>query len=256
MKATNPIHVGACGFSGSIQSYFRRLGAVEVQRTFYILPRLETASRWRRTAPEEFVFTMKAWQGITHGPSSPTWKKAKLPPDTDHGRYGDFRPTDEVFGAWEATRRFAKELRASFVVIQSPPSFGMSAQNEVNLESFFTTIDRGGLTLGWEPRGDWSRDTTRLRRLFSRLNLVHVVDPFWDVPVSDLPISYFRLHGRGKRYNYAYDYLEDDLQRLAGLASEVSRRGPVYVMFNVVKMREAAATFLDILDRSSALPSQ
>jgi len=247
MVTAHPTYVGTCGFSGSMHSYFHSFCAVEIQQTFYSLPKVQTASKWKRLAPEGFTFTMKAWQGITHCRSSPTWKRARLPPGPSLDRYGDFKPTEEVFGAWEATRRFARELGVSFIVMQSPPSFKMSAQHEANLDSFFTSINRGGLTIGWEPRGDWLRDPPRLSRLFSRLNLVHVVDPFWDKPMSDLPISYFRLHGKGRRYNYKYEYTGDDLHDLARLTSKSSVAGPVYAMFNVIEMREVARRFLDTL---------
>jgi len=228
-------------------SYFRRFGAVEIQRTFYSLPRAETASRWSRMAPEGFVFTMKAWQGITHDARSPTWKKAKLSPAADLSRFGHFRPTTQVFDAWNATKKFAKNLGASLVVIQSPRSFELSAQNEVNMEVFFGAIQRGGLVIGWEPRGSWLEDPHRLRGLFSRLNLVHIVDPFWDRPASDLPFSYFRLHGKNRRYSYKSDYTDDDLGDLAELAIKRSKDGPTYVMFNVVGMREVAMRFLGVL---------
>ena len=250
MRPAHSIYVGTCGFAGSMGSYFKRFGAVEIQQTFYSLPRIGTASRWAMAAPEGFVFTMKAWQGLTHDASSPTWKKAKMPPGSDLSRFGHFKPTDEVFAAWDATRRFAKELGASFIVIQSPRSFGMSAQNEVNLESFFTSIERGGLTIGWEPRGTWSDDQARLRRIFSRLNVVHIVDPFWNTPLSDLPLSYFRLHGRGRQLTYKSDYTDGDLCKLAKLAVERSKSGPIYAMFNVVEMRSIADRFLDLLDEA------
>lgn len=41
--------------------YFRQFKLVEVQQTFYKMPRLETAQRWRQTAPADFEFTLKAW---------------------------------------------------------------------------------------------------------------------------------------------------------------------------------------------------
>ncbi|MHC1610664.1 MAG: DUF72 domain-containing protein [Candidatus Methanospirareceae archaeon] len=36
------------------------------------------AERWRLRAPKEFEFTVKAWQLITHEPTSPTYRKARL----------------------------------------------------------------------------------------------------------------------------------------------------------------------------------
>ncbi len=48
---------------------------LELQKTFYRPPRLPTAERWRRETPAEAEFTLKAWQLITHEPSSPTYRR-------------------------------------------------------------------------------------------------------------------------------------------------------------------------------------
>ena len=53
------------------------LKAVEVQHTFYQPPRVETLAKWRAEAPRGFEFTIKAWQLITHQPSSPTYRRLK-----------------------------------------------------------------------------------------------------------------------------------------------------------------------------------
>jgi len=50
---------------------------VEVQQTFYQIPRIATGKRWREEAPPDFEFTMKAWQLITHEPSSPTYRRLR-----------------------------------------------------------------------------------------------------------------------------------------------------------------------------------
>lgn len=60
------IKIGCCGFAMGQQEYFRQFQVVEIQNTFYRLPRLATAEKWRRAAPPSFEFTMKAWQLITH----------------------------------------------------------------------------------------------------------------------------------------------------------------------------------------------
>lgn len=238
--------IGTCGFSGSKNSYFQKFRAIEIQDTFYSLPRLSTVARWRTEAPEGFVFTIKAWQGITHVGTSPTWRKSRMSRGLNLERYGNFKPTREVFSAWDAVRAISRELKARFVVCQSPSSFEPSFQNEANLENFFESIHRDGLVIGWEPRGKWLSDPKRLERLLSRLNLVHVVDPFWDKPSSDYPLSYFRLHGLGRRYNYRYEYKRRDLLSLRDLVNEALDSGDVYVMFNVVTMRKAAEEFQDL----------
>ncbi len=71
------IYVGCCGFPMAKPEYFKRFPTVEVQQTFYQPPRPETLRNWRRAAPPEFQFHLKAWQRITHESSSPTYRRLK-----------------------------------------------------------------------------------------------------------------------------------------------------------------------------------
>ena len=118
--------VGCCGFAEAQKTYFAHFPLVEIQQTFYRPPMPQTAARWRRDAPEDFVFTLKAWQLITHEPSSPTY--CRLPraiPATEWERYGSFRPTAEVFAAWETTLEIAGILRAPGIrSLQQPEHAG------------------------------------------------------------------------------------------------------------------------------------
>ena len=87
MEAERKTKVGCCGFVVSQQEYFQLFNLIEIQNTFYQLPRLQTAEKWRATAPQGFEFTMKAWQLITHEPSSPTYRRLKSkidPAKLDH----------------------------------------------------------------------------------------------------------------------------------------------------------------------------
>ena len=77
-KRLHRIKVGCCGFSSSRKDYFSQFKLVEVQQTFYKMPRLETALRWRGEVPADFEFTLKAWQLITHPPTSPPYRKAGI----------------------------------------------------------------------------------------------------------------------------------------------------------------------------------
>jgi len=54
------VKVGCCGFPYGMKKYFEQFNLVEVQKTFYNLPRLETVTSWREKAPETFEFTIKA----------------------------------------------------------------------------------------------------------------------------------------------------------------------------------------------------
>lgn len=62
-----------------MKDYFKQFKLVEVQQTFYKLPKLETALKWRGTAPSDFEFTLKASQLITHPAASLTYRRAEHP---------------------------------------------------------------------------------------------------------------------------------------------------------------------------------
>jgi uncharacterized protein YecE (DUF72 family) len=52
--------------SGWLERYARAFPTVEVNATFYRLPRRETVERWATTVPKGFVLTLKASRFITH----------------------------------------------------------------------------------------------------------------------------------------------------------------------------------------------
>ncbi len=240
------IKVGICGFPRSQSVIFTNLRLVEVQATFYKPVLISTAERWRRAAPQDFEFTVKAWQLITHEPGSPTYRKAKLDKLIDTSkvtRYGLFRPTEEVFAAWSATEEICRALDSNKVVFQSPASFKEREANIKNMYDFFRSIDRAEKMMIWEPRGEWKRST--IRAICEDLNLVHCVDPFAELPVST-DFGYLRLHGSppGKRM-YRYSYTEADLQLLYERCSNFSR---VYVLFNNYTMYEDALKFKSMLE--------
>ncbi len=229
------IRVGCCGFRKARATYYAHFDLVEIQQTFYHPPQPSTVQRWRQEAPEGFEFTLKAWQLITHSPSSPTYRRLRLTiPEEATGHYGAFRPTDEVFAAWETTRQQAEALEARIVVFQCPASFTPTPEHQANMRAFFSQIERGDLRFAWEPRGRWSDD--QIRTLCQELDLIHCVDPFDRLPVYG-DLLYFRLHGRG---GYRYTYTDEDLARLNDWCQAARE---VYVLFNNVSMWEDALRF-------------
>lgn len=49
-----------------LEYYSRRLDAVEINNTFYRLPRAELLEKWKAQVPEDFAFVLKANRRITH----------------------------------------------------------------------------------------------------------------------------------------------------------------------------------------------
>jgi uncharacterized protein YecE (DUF72 family) len=232
------IRVGCCGFGEAQQKYFAEFPAVEIQTAFYQPPRPETARGWRERAPGDFEFTLKAWQLITHEPSSPTYRRLteKIPP-LRLKQCGSFKPTDEVFRAWERTEEIARALGSKIIVFQCPASFAPTAVHKRNLRSFFKKIPRRGYLFAWEPRGDWTPDG--VKALCEELDLTHCVDPFKNAATHGR-IRYYRLHGIT---GYGYRFTDDDL---GALKAHCEGRRDVYCLFNNATMLEDARRFSKI----------
>ncbi|HXF50650.1 MAG TPA: DUF72 domain-containing protein [Dehalococcoidia bacterium] len=239
------IVVGCCGFPVGRRRYYAEFPAVEVQQTFYQLPRVETARKWRAEAPPGFAFAMKAWQLVTHAPSSPTYRRLREPLTAPPDAYGWFRPTDEVREAWRRTFEVARALDSPAIVFQCPASFAPTETSVANLRAFFRAAERDGRTFVWEPRGEWPPEL--VADVCRELRLVHGVDPFAG-PTLGGDVAYFRLHGRG---GHRYRYTDEDLRELLGRCQRelAAGRRPVYVMFNNVSMLDDARRFRALVER-------
>ena len=246
------ILVGCCGWAvkGGKKAYYGKFRTIELQDTFYNLPKVETAEKWRREAPEDFVFCMKAWQAVTHPPTSPTWRRARVKiPKHKQKNYGNLQPTRENLEAWEKTSEIAKTLSAKVVILQTPASFGYSEENQRNAEQFFSMVKTDQFKIGWEPRGSWREHWDEVERICDTYGLIHVVDPFRWKPLDNGSVFYFRLHGIGRgEVNYSYRYTDDDLYKLKEIVMGLtSPKSLGYVMFNNVSMAEDAGRFLELL---------
>ncbi len=192
---------------------------------------------------------MKAWQVVTHPHHSPTWRRLRIKPPGRLENYGFLRPTEENLQAWRMVKSFAEKLGARVVVLQTPPSFGYSRENDVQVKQFFSTIERGPFYIGWEPRGTWYEHLEAVEEIVCKHNVIHIVDPLRRRPVicPGQQILYFRLHGLGGReVNYRYRYSDEDLEKLVELLDGYTRSGhvgEVYVMFNNVYMGSDAGRF-------------
>lgn len=257
------IVVGTCGYGyypppegwkqryeSKLQAFSHVFPAVELNRTFYKLPMVRTAQRWRREAADDFVFTVKGWQALTHPTSSPTWRKRRDGlTERQQEHFGYLRSAQEVVDAWRETRERAEALDAPICVLQTPGSFDCTDDHEEDMRELLNEIERGDIQLAWEPRGDWKQQPDRVQRICDDLDLVHVVDLMRREPVSAHPTAYVRLHGLNEdEYDYDYDYSDGELEELAGrlerLAGEHDR---VYCMFNNFEMYDNARTLMDLL---------
>jgi uncharacterized protein YecE (DUF72 family) len=237
------IRIGCSGFPVAQARYASLFSAVEINSSFYQLPRLETAERWRKTTPPGFEFTLKAWQLITHPPTSPSYRRLSKPiSDRKRNRYGSFLPTLEVRDAWQKTLAIAQALKASVILLQTPGTFVPTADNVANVRQFFRWAPRGSSRLAWEVRGSWS--VSLLAQLCREHQVIHAVDPLKATPVSSA-LNYFRAHGayEGRRIVANHRYADSELKRI----KEACDKPVNYVFFSNLTMFEDAKRFAQLI---------
>ena len=230
------IHIGTCGFPVSQSKYVKEFSVVEVQKTFYTPIREETAKKWRKEMPENFQFTLKAPQTITHSSNSPTYRRYRGPP----GDFGLFKNNKDVMNSWEEFVKIAEILKTRIIIFQSPARFRETEENIKNIYEFFESIKRDFI-FGWEPRGKWSGET--IKKICEDLDLIHVVDPFKNRKLHG-DFSYFRLHGIT---GYRYKFTDGDLLKLKNIVQDGD-----YLMFNNTNMWEDARRFKLLLSEGQS----
>ena len=246
------IWVGCCGFSMSKKKYYEMFEAVEIQETFYNLPSKSRMEKWRAESPQNFIFTMKAWQVITHPRTSPTWRRLKGELRGDPNNYGFLRPTKENIQAWEDTLEIAKAVGAKAIVLQLPPKLELKESTYKDISEFLSKISWEGFLLAIEPRNKtWDKNRDMVKSLFEKFNIIHCVDIFKRQPVDTGEAYYIRLHGLGGEINYRYKYTDQDLKRLKNLVTPLlDANKDVFVMFNNIYMTDDALRFKRILTQS------
>ncbi len=243
------IKVGCCGFQISKKKYYGIFNLVEVQESFYNLPNVTRMEKWRKEAPPDFEFTMKAWQVITHPKTSPTWRRIKTDVWGNPDNYGLLRPTKENLRAWEKTLEVADALKASVIILQLPPKLELNESTYSHIYEFLSRIDMGGHMVAIEPRNKtWDRNRERMKHLFQKFNIIHCVDIFKRDPLRTGNAFYIRLHGLNGEINYSYRYTDEDLKRLRMLVKNLEKyEKDIYVLFNNIYMIESASKFKEVL---------
>ncbi len=173
------------GAGTHLERYARVFDAVEIDTTFYRLPRRSTWERWAATVPEGFRFAIKAPREITH-----------------ERRLQDVQP---------ALGRFLADARTlgpklGPILIQLPPSLAFDA---VAAKAFFDSLQKmhdGAVVC--EPRHATWFDPAALRLLTAANVACAASDPPPAAgaasPAGWSGLAYYRLHGRPRRYYSAY----------------------------------------------------
>ena len=153
--------------------YLREFQLEEVADTLLGVPGPALVRRWRREAPNGFVFT------------------ALCPKEL--GADG-FKPSAAAEGAWEAFLPVARELAARAVVVTSPPELPPGKVHRANVRWFFERVGLDRLpTVVWEPPPTWPLKDAEAA--VKDLAVIVARDPHRHAAFGKVPLAYYRLPG-------------------------------------------------------------
>lgn len=202
--------------------YANHFQTVELNTTFYGLPKEDTVRAWRDAVPEGFLFAVKASRFITHV------KRLREVAE----------PLRNLFSRMELL-----EDHLGPVLYQLPPGWGCNLER---LRSFLALLPKGRLHAFEFRDADWLREEVR-EALAERgcAWCEHDMGDLGSPPWPPGPFVYIRRHGPWGDYSGSYS--EGELKALAKTARRHSRAGrPVYIYFNNDQLAYAAKNALTL----------
>jgi uncharacterized protein YecE (DUF72 family) len=205
-----------------LQHYAQHFNTVEINNTYYHLPRTTTVENWRAQAPPGFVYTVKANRYITH------MKKLR-----DAG--------DEVGRFFDVISLFGPTLGP--ILHQLPPSLH---KNLELLDAFLKLLPHGPLAVFEFRHASWyEQDTLDLLNQHSAGFCVHDMQGKASPRVVTGDIAYVRFHGTTGRYAGSYtDEMLQDWSAWLQTQSHTSRA--LYAYFNNDVQGHAVANALTL----------
>jgi len=230
--------------------YAERFNTVEVNSTFYGMPKPETARRWIERTPATFAFSVKLFQKFTHPAMFRDAVRAQAP-----GAGGAW--LDDLAAITQGDVDLFKAGieplwaggRAGALLAQFPPSFTATPGALEYLAWLLRTFDGYGVAVELRHKS-WSDRFNETAALLGAQGAawVQIDEPKFRFSVRQDqlpdagPFSYTRLHGRNAaqwwqhdaaedRYNYSYS--EEELRPFADTARTARALGKkVYLYTN------------------------
>ncbi|MCW8311392.1 MULTISPECIES: DUF72 domain-containing protein [Sphingobacterium] len=169
--------------------YSLLFNSLEVNSSFYKMPRLETVERWSDETGPDFRFTFKLWKGITH--------QKDLMFDTDDVR--------KFLGVIQGAAN-----KKGCLLVQLPPS--AKFPSITNLDRLLGVIASDERSVGWqvcvEFRDDsWYREETEeLLQSYNVHRVLHDKDgKGLSISRNGTGIVYIRFHGPNGDYRESYE---------------------------------------------------
>jgi len=166
-----------------LTEYARHFATVEINNSFYHLPKPPAVKAWNKETPKDFLFAIKASRYTTHN------KKLKDPKDSTQKFFTAIKPLGHKIGP---------------ILFQLPPHWKCNPQR---LDDFLTALSRRRYRYAFEFRHEsWFHDEVYdiLRKANAALCLYHLAG-FKSPEEMTADFTYVRLHGPGKAYQGSYN---------------------------------------------------
>ena len=212
----------------SLRAYSKVFSFVEVNYTFYEYPDFTRVERWRRTVPDNFKFSLRCHQDLTH-------------------RIG-LKPVDEAYRVFNQMEDYCRILKAPFLVLETPSSYVMNHKELDDARNFFSSAKQTIVRLVWEFRAPITQPVVSLMRDF---NIVPCVDLSRQKPSFESDVVYSRLFGKGK--HNIYQFTDEELVEIERKA-EGSNSRVVALSYHGVRMNIDAARFMQYKKTGTFLP--
>lgn len=216
----------------SLAAYSKAFNFVEVNSTFYEIPPQKQVEKWRRMVPQDFQFTVRAHQTITH--------KNRL------------QPTPETLEDFQEIRKICEILKAEIIHFQTPPSLKMEHASIENLRNFLSSVNLGKVRIAFEVRGSSPGQLPpELVKTMQEHNMIHCIDlSNNEMPAYNSDILYSRLFGKG--HHNVYEPTDEELRRIDKKASKGNFK-KVILSFHFTKMYKDAAR-LELYKQTGKFP--
>lgn len=192
-----------------LERYAERFSTVEVNATFYRLPKAETVAAWAKQTPEDFLFAVKGSRYLTHIKRLSTYPGA-------------------VERFWEPLEPFREAGKLGPILWQLPPGF---KRDDERLEAFLSGLPKGRHCFEFRDRS-WFSEPVRamLEAAGASLVVAHDARSELPLPAPCGPVAYVRFHygEKGRGGNYSKAELATWARRIASWRS----RRDVYAYFN------------------------
>jgi uncharacterized protein YecE (DUF72 family) len=188
--------------------YVRYFDSVELNNSFYNLPAEKTFAKWRREAPPQFIFAVKANRFITH------MKKLKN--------------VEDPLGVFLDRVKILKRTLGP-ILFQLPPSLGLDCPR---LKDFLKLLPQRRRYVVEFRHPGWL--VPEAIDLLAERRVAFCVHDLFDEPCPvhvTAPFAYFRFHGYNEKYGGSYPkrVLSEYAQKMA----EIMASGKdVYAYFN------------------------